>query len=265
MDRAVFFDRLRAPLFGGVLTQSQVDGLGVLLDAAARHGVSDARHLAYALATCFHETARTMLPIREHGGAEYFRRIYDIRGQRPAKARELGNLEPGDGARYCGRGYVQITGRTNYERAGRKIGKDLVGAPDLALDPANAAAILYAGMAEGWFTGRKLADYFAAGRDDATEARRIINGTDRAKEIAGYHRSFLAALRAAGWQAGAPSGDKPVDPGLTAPPGDFYVPPPPPPSPDPAAHAAPAGPPPEAAPSFLGSLLRVVVRLFTRP
>lgn len=53
----------------------------------------------------------------------------------------LGNTEPGDGWRFHGRGYVQLTGRDNYERAGREIGLDLANNPDLAADRGNAASI----------------------------------------------------------------------------------------------------------------------------
>src|SRR3546814_6075636 len=63
--------------------------------------------------------------------------MYDIRGDRPAKARELGNLTPGDGAKYAGRGYVQLTGKSNYVKATAKLREmgftvDLVAEPDRA-------------------------------------------------------------------------------------------------------------------------------------
>jgi predicted chitinase len=56
-------------------------------------------------------------------------------------ARNLGNTEPGDGWRYHGRGYVQLTGRDNYERIGQALGIDLVNKPDLAADREIAARI----------------------------------------------------------------------------------------------------------------------------
>ncbi len=154
LDRATFLDLIRKPLFGDRMSATQTAGLSALLDAwDGQPQWTDLRWLAYALATAHHETARTMQPIRERGGAAYLRRQYDIAGSRPALARQNGNTVPGDGLRYAGRGYVQLTWKANYRRAGEELGIDLVGAPDLALDPDMAARILFTGMAEGWFTG----------------------------------------------------------------------------------------------------------------
>jgi len=204
MDRTVFFDRVRAKPFGGSLTQHQVDGLNAILDAADKHGVTDVRHLAYALATAFHETARTMLPIAEYGRGKG--RKYGVKGK-------YGQVP-------YGRGYVQLTWDENYERADKELGLGgkLLKNFDLALDPAIAAAIMFRGMAEGWFTGRRLVHYFSAQIDDPVNARKIINGTDKAAMIAGYHADFLAALKAAGFGAAAPLVRDP-------PPGrDYYTP-----------------------------------------
>jgi putative chitinase len=199
MNRETFFARVRVRPFGGSLTQSQVDGLNVLLDKAPAG--MDIRQLAYCLATTYHETARTMQPIKEHGGAAYFTRMYDIRGDRPHVARALGNVNPGDGAKFAGRGFVQITGRRNYALAGQLLDLDMIGNPDLALRAEIAAPILYEGMTEGWFTSRKLSHYFNATTDDPVNARRIVNGTDKAAPIARLHGEFLDALRASGYGA----------------------------------------------------------------
>lgn len=184
-DPAAFFGGIR-PLTGA-LNQSQVDGFNTLLKIMAPWPVSWA---AYGLATAWPETAFTMQPIHEYGGPAYFKRRYDIEGSKPALARDLGNIHPGDGVKYAGRGYVQITGRTNYRRFG------IEDAPDDALKPDVAARIMVEGMTKGSFTGKKLADYLPG---DYVNARRIINGTDNAEKIAGYARAFEAALRAGGW------------------------------------------------------------------
>lgn len=200
MDRGVFFKGVRAGLLGPVLTQDEVDGCNAILDAMAG---SPLAHCAYALATAYKETAHTMQPIKEMGGDAYFFRRYDPKGNRPDIARQLGNTQPGDGARFAGRGYVQLTGRGNYTRAERELGVPLVAQPDLAMRCDVAAKVMRRGMDEGWFTGRGFSRYLppvAPGNVPAfTQARRIINGQDCAAEIAGYAMSFQGNLQAAGW------------------------------------------------------------------
>jgi putative chitinase len=195
LDRTKFFASVRTSLFGGALKQGQVSGMDAILDAAP--GEMGVAPLAYCLATAFHETAQTMQPIKELGGTAYFTRMYDIQGNRPNVAKSLGNVNPGDGAKYAGRGYVQLTGRANYARFAKLVIADLVNNPDLAMVPQTASAIMFMGMTDGLFTGKKLADYFGPGRSDPVGARRIINGTDKAVQIAEYHAKFLAALQAA--------------------------------------------------------------------
>lgn len=223
LSRSAFFDAVRDKPFGGRLSQSQVDGMNAILDACPPDLSTD--RLAYCLATPVVETANTMQPIKEYGGAAYFRRMYDIQGDRPAKAKELGNLKPGDGALFCGRGYVQITGRANYAKATARLralgylpaGSDLEAAPDLAMHPDVAAAILFVGMSEGWFTGKRLADYFGAGKTDAVGARRIINGQDRAAEIAADWGYMRTALIAAGHKPGSVTTRIPDSPIIVSP------------------------------------------------
>lgn len=200
MNEKLFFDGVRAGILGAKLDEDEVTGCQAILEACAGFPVA---WTAYALATAYHETAHTMQPIKEYGGDKYFFRRYDIQGQNPALAKRLGNTVPGDGAKYAGRGYVQLTGRANYKRAGEKLNVDLLGDPDLAMNKDIAARIMREGMRDGWFTGKKLFDYVAgvgpAGRAQFASARRIINGTDRAAEIANYALQFQEALIAAGW------------------------------------------------------------------
>jgi putative chitinase len=197
INRDFFFAQVRTTLFDGSLKQSQVDGLDAILkDWEARAGVRDDRWLAYLLATAHHETDRTLKPIREYGGAAYFTRRYDPppAGQNPKIAKALGNTRPGDGARYCGRGLVQLTGRRNYTDWARRLGVDLVGDPDLAMDLDIATRILVEGSLLGTFTGRRLADYLHGGVSDWRGARRVINGLDKASLIASYALSYYAAI-----------------------------------------------------------------------
>lgn len=140
-------------------------------------GYDDLRKLAYILATVKHETANTFLPIEEIGkgaGRNYGREI--------------------NGRRYYGRGYVQLTWIYNYELMSKQLSLDLVNNPDLALREDVALDILFIGMHKGLFTGRRLEQYFNEFCEDPISARKIINGKDRAKMIAGYYYEFKRAL-----------------------------------------------------------------------
>lgn len=148
--------------------------------------ITDKAHIAYILASCKHES-NGGLAITEIGDNAYFTRLYEGRS-------DLGNNQPGDGAKFKGRGYVQITGRKNYTEWGTRLGIDLVNSPDLAADAKNAIRILCQGMQLGTFTGRKLADYGNGVRYSYQKARAIVNGNDRAELIAGYAREFYAKL-----------------------------------------------------------------------
>jgi hypothetical protein len=142
-----------------------------------------ATQLAYALGTTYHETAATMQPVKEYGSVDYFTRMYDITGSRPALARSLGNTTPGDGARYAGRGFVQLTGKANYRKATEKLAPlgatvDLVAKPDDAMLPDVAALVLFEGMEEGWFTSVKLDDVIDGNVDGDEHADFIRARTD---------------------------------------------------------------------------------------
>ncbi|HEX8839024.1 MAG TPA: glycoside hydrolase family 19 protein [Sphingomicrobium sp.] len=200
---AAFFDSLRQGLLGPTLSETEVRGCEAIANATGAAGwpISWA---AYGLATAYHETAHTMQPITEYGGPMYFFRMYDPYGQRPKVAKQLGNTQRGDGERYCGRGYVQLTGRANYRHAGQELGIDLETHPELALNPDVAARILVAGMSEGWFTQQSCKSCMPNdGECDASvfsTARKIINGRDCAPLIASYAVKFQDALRAGDWQ-----------------------------------------------------------------
>lgn len=211
LDRGIFFAHIR-PLFGGRLTPSVVSGTNVVFDIWQERYTErmPIAQLAYCLATMKHETASTMQPIKEIGNAAYFKRMYDIEGARPAKARELGNIHPGDGAKFCGMGDVQSTGRGNAKRNTQKLrALGVIGAdvdfeqtPEKMMEPRLAAIIMFEGMEAGWFTADTLDKEIDANIDgdehaDYLRARRIINGHDRAELIAGYADGFLKALRAA--------------------------------------------------------------------
>lgn len=168
MNRAYFFNRIRQAVFGGKLTQSQVEGLTKILDYRDKvwPKMPD-EELAYLLATVTHETGHKMQPVREAGGEKYLR---------------TKNYYP-----WVGEGLVQVTWEVNAKKFGAKKPGDLMTWP-IALRAA------FEGMIKGMFTGKKLADYIGGGRCDYVNARRIINGTDRAKLVAHYARAFRDAF-----------------------------------------------------------------------
>ena len=194
---AAFYKTVRLRL--GPLDQGQVDGINAILAVIKGQPLS---WQAYMLATAWHETAETMQPIKERGGHAYFTKLYDVAGDRPKTCIAYGNTCAGDGPKYCGRGYVQLTWKVNYAKASDKLGVDLVAEPDLAMMPENAAKIMLDGMTEGWFTGKRLSTYLpakgVATKAQYVQARRIINGLDKAELIEGYAQAFERALRDGG-------------------------------------------------------------------
>lgn len=189
IDRKFFYDSVRESLFNGIISQSQVDGMNALFDVFEKHyhpstspadSVLVIQWLAYCFSTAYHETAYTMKPIEEYGKGQGY--SYGVPSEET-------------GETYYGRGYVQLTWDYNYQNAGDRIGEDLYWHPELALEHEHAARIIFQGMKEGWFTGKKLGDYINEEVCDYYNARRIVNGTDKASTLQGYAEKFEAALR----------------------------------------------------------------------
>lgn len=185
------WDKIRESLFGGQMNQQQVDGINTILDAWKRSGYTDKRWLAYMLATVYHETAKTMQPIREYGRGRNMRygRRQKFSGE-PYKEPHI----------YYGRGYVQLTWYENYKLMGDILNIDLLNNPDLALRPDVSVRILFEGMTRGIskrgdFTGVSLEDYFNSSKCDWVGARRIINGYDKAQQIAQYAKIFYDGIK----------------------------------------------------------------------
>lgn len=205
MNRDAFFSALRQSksVFGTSLSQRQVDGLNAILDNAV--GLS-LPHLAHVLAECYHETGGGMYPVKE----TVFRHSKD---KNPSNATVIARLDRAfakgqlpwvkspywrDG--WFGRGIIQLTHRSNYERLSPVVGVDLTSNPDAALDPSISALIAIKGCEGGLFTGKALKDYDAPGGYDHRNARAIVNGDKHAvgNDIAAYAAAFEAALRASG-------------------------------------------------------------------
>ena len=190
ISRAKFYDVIRARLFDGKLTKDQVDGFEKILNFWDEwKPTGDVRHLCYMLATVYWETARTMQPIheRDNKSGSY------LKGKK---------YYP-----YYGRGLVQLTWEQNYRLMQRillevyGISADLVANPHLAEGWNVALPVMFEGMfmgetGKGDFTGKSLEDYFGTKEFDPVNARRIINGTDRAKEIANIYNEFSNAMLA---------------------------------------------------------------------
>lgn len=174
-----------------------------ILNEAKKRGVT-IQQTAYLLATTQHETG-SLSTLVEYGDNAYFQR-YEGRT-------DLCNTVSGDGPRFKGRGYVQITGRCNYTKFTPKAlrssyrdypdysdvmteKKDLTNEPDAVINYlSDTAAILVKGSNDGIFTGRKLSDYINSSSVDYYNARRVINGLDKAEQIAEYARQYESVLK----------------------------------------------------------------------
>ena len=147
----------------GCNPQNTAENWPPLFRALNAVGAGSRASCAGAVATVAIETASTFAPIKEYGGDAYFMR-YEGRA-------DLGNTHPGDGPRFPGRGYIQLTGRANYRTYGQRLGIDLENNPDLALAPGNAARI----FADYWVARGIPA---ACERGDWRQVRKSVQGAD---------------------------------------------------------------------------------------
>ncbi len=172
-------DKIVASIPQAVIRRYARDSVPLILDECKASGVVNKKQIAYILATAQHES---------HLGRwmEEFASGWLYEG-----LANLGNTESGDGPKYKGRGFVQLTGRRNYTFWTSRLGIDLVNRPEKAKEFPVAAKILVQGMRDGTFTGKKLSDYLG---DDFVNARRIVNNTDRARLIAAIAEEFLEVL-----------------------------------------------------------------------
>lgn len=188
INRIAFFNRLKTYNLYPTILQHQVDGINLILDEWESNPLYiDNRWLAYMLATSYHETAKTMQAIEEYGkgkGKPYGQKI---------KYNGKPYLQPDK--IFYGRGLTQITWYENYLKFGQELKVDLLNNPELALDPKLAVKIMFLGMTHGLFTGVNLARYFNDQREDWEQARKIINGVDKAKLIESYAKNFYECVK----------------------------------------------------------------------
>ena len=185
IDFQKFLLAVQGPL--GEFTTRQKLGLEYLIGSLQDDTLmTDLRWCAYSLATSWHETGHELMPIEEYG---------------KGKGKPYGGLDPQTRQRYYGRGYTQNTWKSNYlmltkawDKANPDKQVDFVMHPELMLIPAYSYWAMSYSMRNGTYTGVGLPKYFNADRDDPVSARKIVNGTDCAEKIAGYHKIFLKAL-----------------------------------------------------------------------
>lgn len=195
INREKFFQQLRADrsIFPAGLEQSAVVTIDAMLDEWERRALTDLRWLAYMFATIRGECGAAMAPVREGFSKTDAEARAFVRRQGYAYAAVV------NGQVYYGRGLVQLTWHRNYVVMGKLLGIPLAENPALALVPDVAVQILFEGMLRGEsgrgdFTGVSLETYFDGQKEDWLNARRIINGTDKASTFAAWGKRFYAAL-----------------------------------------------------------------------
>jgi len=200
MNETLFYNSVRKVFFKGKISTGAFNTIQKILSECRERKVYDYRHIAYILATGYYESYHATKnpnwdPIREgwaktnQGAIAAVKSLYNKGGIPVDYA-----IPKSNGLSYYGRGWVQLTWEQNYIEAGRLYGINLHKNPDLALDRNIAALLLVGGMAEGWFTGVSLSDYITTQNTDFLNARRVVNGKDRAKLISDYAHNFYNAM-----------------------------------------------------------------------
>ena len=183
----------------GSLSQEAVDNINLIVETCEKYNLTYPQ-TSYVLATVAWETARTFKPIEEYGkgkGRKYGTIYTNTEGVKYGIAGSGGDtyLYSDYPHLYYGMGFVQLTHWVNYKFAGEQLGIDLLHNPHLALDAKYAAEILVKGSISGWFTSKKLSDYINDKSKSYYQARRVINGLDKAQQIADIAVVFEKALR----------------------------------------------------------------------
>lgn len=158
----------------------------VYLKKAAQKAGIQGQELVAFLSQCAHETL-DFKHMKEIGGKLDFKK-YDPRFA-PRKAKILGNTKPGDGAKYKGRGYIQITGKYNYEQAGKALGLDLVNHPELVEKPEIAAKVAV------WYWKNRVANKVDSFKDTQDVTKKINPGLKHLDQRKDKQKAFQIAMR----------------------------------------------------------------------
>lgn len=181
IDKVAFYACIRTKGLFQQLTTLQVQTIDTIFSECELQGITDIRQIAYIFATAAWEAYNPkhpesrLTPIKEFGGQQY--------------------LESKPYYPYFGRGLSQITWKANYEKEGKRLGIDLINNPDLMLDIPTACNSHVYCMAHGVYTGKKLSDYINDQKCDYVNSRRIINGTNKANDIAAIAQKFESCLQ----------------------------------------------------------------------
>lgn len=162
----------------GSLTSIQVSSIKLIVNYFYAAGYADIAQLSYILATAWHEcslVAKKEIRCNVTQACYQAQEAYWYTG-------------------YFGRGYVQLTWKSTYEKMGNLLDIDLVNNPDQALHPPLAAQIIVEGMMRGSFTGKSLPEYINDFEVDFYNARRTVNGTQNAAVIKSTAMKILTAL-----------------------------------------------------------------------
>jgi putative chitinase len=158
----------------------------VVLKKAAEKAGMQGQELAAFLSQCAHETM-DFKHMKEIGGSLDFKK-YDPK-YAPKKAKALGNTKPGDGAKYKGRGYIQLTGKYNYTKAGEALGLPLAEKPQLVEKPEVAAKVAV------WFWKQRVSNK-AISYDNVKDVTKGINpGLKHLDQRGDKFKSFQVAMK----------------------------------------------------------------------
>lgn len=180
MNRLKFYEQLKVKGLFTTLTDTQYQTIDAVLNEIELQEITDIRQAAYIFATGYWEAynpkkpTTRFTPIKEFGGEAYLK-------SKPYYP-------------YVGMGLSQLTWKDNYKKEAQRLGIDLVNHPELILEIPTAANSHVFCMKHGVYTGKKLSDYINDQKCDFVNARRIVNGKDKASEIAAIAQKFLTCL-----------------------------------------------------------------------